>query len=43
MPPTGKTFDVLAFGMLRLTDGQAIERWGFVDTMAMAQQLGLLE
>jgi predicted ester cyclase len=42
MPPTGKTFDVAAFGMLRFKDGQAIERWGFVDTMAMVQQLGLL-
>jgi predicted ester cyclase len=43
MPPTGKTIDVLAFGMLRFKDGQAIERWGFVDTMAMAEQLGMLE
>jgi predicted ester cyclase len=42
MPPTGKTIDVLAFGMLRFKDGQAIERWGVHDTMAMTQQLGLL-
>lgn len=42
MPPTGKTIDVLSFGMLRFKDGQAIERWGFADSMAMMQQLGLL-
>lgn len=42
MPPTGKTMDVLVIGMLRFKDGQAIERWGVYDTMAMSQQLGLL-
>jgi predicted ester cyclase len=42
MPPTGKTIDVLSFGMLRFKDGQAIERSGFSDSLAMMQQLGLL-
>lgn len=42
MPPTGKTIDYLVIGMLRFKDGQAIERWGVHDTMAMSQQLGLL-
>ena len=42
MPPTGKTIDYLVIGMLRFKDGQAIERWGVLDTMAMSQQLGLL-
>jgi predicted ester cyclase len=42
MPPTGRTMDVLVIGMLRFKDGQAIERWGVNDTMAMSQQLGLL-
>jgi predicted ester cyclase len=42
MPPTGRTMDVLVIGMLRFRDGQAIERWGVNDTMAMSQQLGLL-
>jgi predicted ester cyclase len=42
MPPTGKAIDVVSFGMLRFKDGQAVERWGFSDSMAMMQQLGLL-
>jgi predicted ester cyclase len=41
MPPTGKAIDVLSVGMLRFKDGQAIERWGFSDALAMMQQLGL--
>lgn len=40
MPPTGKTIDVLTIGMLRFKDGQAIERWGVHDTLAMMEQLG---
>ena len=42
MPPTGKTIDILPFGMLRFRDGQAIERWGFSDSLSMLQQLGLV-
>jgi predicted ester cyclase len=42
MPPTGKTIDLLTIGMLRFKDGQAVERWGVHDSMAMMQQLGLL-
>jgi predicted ester cyclase len=42
MRPTGKTIDVPTVGVLRVKDGQATERWGVHDTMAMAQQLGLL-
>jgi len=42
MPPTGKTIDLPVFGMLRFSDGRAIERWGSWDTMAYSQQLGLL-
>jgi predicted ester cyclase len=41
-PPTGKTIDVPAFGMLRFKDGRAIEWWGVIDTMSMTQQFGLL-
>jgi predicted ester cyclase len=41
-PPTGKTIDVLSVGMLRFKDGQAVERWGISDSLAMMQQLGLL-
>jgi predicted ester cyclase len=42
MPPTGKAIDLPTFGMLRFKDGQAVERWGAHDNMAMMQQLGLL-
>ena len=42
MPPTGKTIDVLSVGILRFKDGQAVERWGFSDSLAMMQQLGFL-
>ena len=42
MPPTGKTIDILSVGMLRFRDGQAIERWGFSDSLSMMQQLGLV-
>jgi predicted ester cyclase len=41
MPPTGRRIDVPVFGILRFRDGQAVERWGFNDAMAMMQQLGL--
>jgi predicted ester cyclase len=41
MPPTGKSIDVLSVGVLRFKDGQAIERWGFSDSLGMMQQLGL--
>jgi predicted ester cyclase len=41
IPPTGRSFDVVTFGILRFEDGQAVERWGMADIMAMMQQLGL--
>jgi len=41
IPPTGRSFDVPTFGILRFEDGRAVERWGFADNMAMMQQLGL--
>ena len=41
IPPTGRSFDVPTFGILRFADGRAVERWGFADNMAMMQQLGL--
>jgi predicted ester cyclase len=39
MRPTGKAIDVVSVGMLRFKDGQAIERWGFSDSVTMMQQL----
>ncbi len=42
IPPTGRTIDVPTFGILRFENGQAVERWGFADNLAMMQQLGLM-
>jgi predicted ester cyclase len=42
IPPTGRSFDVPTFGILRFASGQAVERWGFSDNLAMMQQLGLM-
>jgi predicted ester cyclase len=41
LPPTGRSFDVPTFGILRFDNGQAVERWGMSDNLAMLQQLGL--
>jgi predicted ester cyclase len=41
IPPTGRSFDIPMFGILRFEDGRAVERWGYSDTMAMMLQLGL--
>ena len=41
MEPTGKTIEYHAMGALRFASGQAVERWGLGDSMAMMQQLGL--
>jgi len=41
MPPTGKAVECETIGILRFSDGKAIERWGVADNMAMMQQLGL--
>ncbi|HTQ21879.1 ester cyclase [Mycobacterium sp.] len=42
IPPTGRSFDVPTWGILRFADGQAVERWGLADNLAMIQQLGLM-
>ena len=42
IPPTGRKFDVPTFGILRFADGQAVERWGMSDSLAMMQQLGVM-
>jgi predicted ester cyclase len=42
IPPTGRSFDVPTFGILRFANGQAVERWGMSDNLAMMQQLGLI-
>ena len=42
IPPTGRSFDVPTFGILRFENGQAVERWGMSDNLAVLQQLGLM-
>lgn len=42
IPPTGRTFDVPTFGILRVEGGQAVERWGMADNLAIMQQLGMI-
>ena len=40
-PPTGRTFRIQGLDMVRMRSGLMIEHWGFMDTHAMGQQLGL--
>jgi predicted ester cyclase len=42
IPATGRSFDVPTYGILRFANGQAVERWGMSDNLAMVQQLGLM-
>jgi len=39
--PTGRKAQWQAMGCLRFVDGQAVERWGVGDSIAMMQQLGV--
>jgi predicted ester cyclase len=42
IPATGRSFDVLTFGILRIANGQAVERRGVSDNLKMMRQLGLM-
>jgi steroid delta-isomerase-like uncharacterized protein len=42
MPPSGKRFEVTAFDMVRLRDGEVTDHWGVMDAMKMMQQLGAM-
>jgi predicted ester cyclase len=42
IPATGRSIDVPTYGILRFAGGQAVERWGLADNLAMMQQLGLM-
>jgi steroid delta-isomerase-like uncharacterized protein len=42
VPPTGKRIEMEGIDIVRTRDGQAIEHWGVMDTMAMMQQLGAM-
>lgn len=39
--PTGRKVEFNAMGAFRFASGQAVERWGFGDSLGMMQQLGL--
>lgn len=39
--PTGKSFKVDGFDLLRIENGKAVEHWGAMDNMEMMQQLGM--
>jgi len=40
MKPTGKSFNVEAFDLVRFENGKIVEHWGAMDDMGMMQQLG---
>jgi predicted ester cyclase len=42
IPATGRAIDVPTWGILRFHNGQAVERWGLADNLAMMQQLGVM-
>ena len=39
--PTGRRISFHSMGALRFANGQAVERWGVGDSLAMMQQLGV--
>jgi len=41
LEPTGRRVEFNTMGALRFASGRAIERWGFGDSTAMMQQLGV--
>ena len=40
-PASGKTFDVEAIDIVRMSNGRIAEHWGLIDTTAMAERLGM--
>lgn len=42
IPPTGKRISIGIFDILRIAEGQIVEHWGLMDSMAMMQQLGVI-
>jgi len=39
--PTGRSFTVYGFDLLRVSNGRALEHWGSFDAATMCQQLGI--
>ncbi len=42
IPPTGGSIDITFSNMMRLRDGQIIELWGYLDSVGLLQQLGVV-
>jgi steroid delta-isomerase-like uncharacterized protein len=40
-PPNGKSFKAQGVDIVRITDGKAVEHWGFFDSMKMMGDLGM--
>jgi steroid delta-isomerase-like uncharacterized protein len=40
-PPTGRQFAAQAYTVLRIGDGQVVERWNITDVVSMLYQLGI--
>jgi predicted ester cyclase len=40
-PATGKRFTVRNVQVMRIVDGERVERWGSTDELGILQQLGL--
>lgn len=43
MPPTGKKVDINAIDIVRIKDGKCVEHWMELNSMAMMQQMGLMQ
>jgi steroid delta-isomerase-like uncharacterized protein len=43
IPATGRPIEVGFFDRVRVRDGRAVEHWGLTDTMALMQQLGVID
>ncbi|MEZ0373623.1 MAG: ester cyclase [Candidatus Sericytochromatia bacterium] len=42
MKATGKTVDLEGVDIMRIADGKFVEHWGYMDSMIMMQQLGMM-
>ncbi len=41
-PPTGRSFEIPVFDVLRFADGRLVEHWGVPDQLGLLIQLGLI-
>ena len=40
IPATGRSIEIDAIGILRIVDGQMVERWNVTDALTLLQQIG---